>query len=180
MGVSSHILILGGQRSGKSRFGEKLVLASGRRPVYIATATAGDEEMSARIARHRSGRGAAWTTVEEPLDLAGAIDRTAAPDCAVLIDCLTLWLSNVMEAGHHTEVATRDLVAAFGRAACPLVIVSNDVGSGIIPDNPLARRFADAQGRLNQEVAAAVGRVVLMVAGLPTMVKPARAAEVAL
>jgi adenosylcobinamide kinase/adenosylcobinamide-phosphate guanylyltransferase len=180
MGNTSHLLILGGQRSGKSRFGEELVLASGRRPVYIATATAGDDEMAERISHHRARRSPLWTTIEEPLDLPEAVRRAAAPDSAVLVDCLTLWLSNLIEAGRDAEVVVRELIAALGETAGPVVLVSNEVGSGIIPDNPLARHFADAQGRLNQAVARAVGRVVLMVAGIATVVKPAQSAGIIL
>lgn len=180
MGNASNLLILGGQRSGKSRFGEELVLGSGRRPIYIATATAGDDEMAERISRHRAQRGAGWTTIEELLDLPETILGAAASDSAVLVDCLTLWLSNLIEAGRDTDAAVRDLTAVLARAAGPVALVSNDVGSGIIPDNPLARHFADAQGRLNQAVAAAVDRVVLMVAGIPTIVKPTRTAAITL
>jgi adenosylcobinamide kinase / adenosylcobinamide-phosphate guanylyltransferase len=168
-----HILIIGGQRSGKSRYAERLVTESGRRPVYIATATAGDGEMAERIALHRERRGRSWTTVEEPLALARAIRDLAAPDSAVLVDCLTLWLSNLMEAGRAIEGETETLLAALAESGGPVVLVSNEVGSGVIPDNALARRFADALGILNQGVAAAVPRVVLMSAGLPLQLKPA-------
>jgi adenosylcobinamide kinase/adenosylcobinamide-phosphate guanylyltransferase len=172
---TSHLLILGGQRSGKSRFGEELVLASGRRPIYIATATAGDDEMAERIGHHRARRSPLWTIIEEPLDLPEAVRRAATPDSAVLVDCLTLWLSNLIGAGRDADAASRELTVVLGEAAGTVALVSNEVGSGIIPDNPLARQFADAQGRLNQAVARAVGRVVLMVAGIPTLVKPNQA-----
>jgi adenosylcobinamide kinase/adenosylcobinamide-phosphate guanylyltransferase len=175
MGSTSHLLILGGQRSGKSRFGEELVLASGRRPVYIATATAGDVEMAERISHHRARRSPLWTIIEEPLDLPEAVRRAATPDSAVLVDCLTLWLSNLIGAGRDADAASRELTVVLGEAAGTVALVSNEVGLGIIPNNPLARQFADAQGRLNQTVAGAVSRVVLMVAGIPTLVKPTQA-----
>jgi adenosylcobinamide kinase/adenosylcobinamide-phosphate guanylyltransferase len=165
------LLILGGQRSGKSRHAETLVKNSRLVPVLIATATAGDDEMAARIESHQQGRGEGWTTIEEPLDLADAIGAASRADRAVLVDCLTLWLSNLMMAERPTEVATAELVAALRQAPGPVVLVSNEVGAGIMPDNPLARRFADAQGRLNQAVAAEADEVVLMVAGIPLAIK---------
>jgi adenosylcobinamide kinase/adenosylcobinamide-phosphate guanylyltransferase len=165
-------LVLGGQRSGKSRYAEDLIVASGCTPVYLATATAGDEEMGARIAAHRSRRGPGWRTVEEPLDLAGALADAGGPDTAVLVDCLTLWLTNLMAAGRPFDAEADRLLGALAGAAGPVVIVSNEVGSGIVPDNALARRFADALGVLNQRVAAAVDRVVLVTAGLPLTLKP--------
>ncbi len=167
-----HVLVLGGQRSGKSRFAETLVESSGLDRVYVATATAGDGEMAARIAAHKARRGDGWTTIEEPLDLAGVIQAHAGPDRAVLVDCLTLWLSNL--AGRRSvDDATAELVAAIAAAPGALVIVSGEVGSGIIPTNAAARTYADDLGRLNQAVAEAVGRVVLVVAGQPVTLKPA-------
>jgi adenosylcobinamide kinase/adenosylcobinamide-phosphate guanylyltransferase len=168
----SNALILGAQRSGKSRYAEEVVLASGRNPIYIATATAGDDEMRRRIAAHRARRDGRWRTVEEALDLPGAIDRIAREGNAVVVDCLTLWLSNLMEAERSVESEAERLLAALDGAAAPVVLVSNEVGAGIIPANALARRFVDAQGVLNMRVAAAVGTVVLMTAGLPVIVKP--------
>jgi adenosylcobinamide kinase/adenosylcobinamide-phosphate guanylyltransferase len=178
--TARHILVVGGQRSGKSRFAEGIVLQSGRRPVYIATGGAGDAEMGERIALHRTRRGPKWTTIEEPLDLAGAIDRAAGEGTAVLVDCLTLWLSNLMEAGRDIDRETDGLLAALERAKAAVVLVSNEVGSGIIPDNALARRYADALGTLNQRVAASVGRVVLIAAGQPVLLKPSPVPEIAL
>jgi adenosylcobinamide kinase/adenosylcobinamide-phosphate guanylyltransferase len=165
------LLILGGQRSGKSRHAETLVRTSGLVPVLIATATAGDDEMAARIESHRQSRGEGWTVIEEPLELADAIGAATRVDRAVLVDCLTLWLSNLVIAERPVEAATAELVAALGQAPGPVVLVSNEVGAGIMPDNSLARRFADAQGRLNQAVAAEADAVVLMVAGLPLAIK---------
>jgi adenosylcobinamide kinase/adenosylcobinamide-phosphate guanylyltransferase len=178
--TARHILVVGGQRSGKSRFAEGLVLRSGRRPVYIATGGAGDREMAERIALHRTRRGPDWRTIEEPIDPGGAIDRAAGEGTAVLVDCLTLWLSNLMEAGRDVDKETDRLLAALGRTGAAVVLVSNEVGSGIIPDNPLARRYADALGTLNQRVAGAVGRVVLMAAGQPVILKPSTVPEIAL
>jgi adenosylcobinamide kinase/adenosylcobinamide-phosphate guanylyltransferase len=178
--TDQHILVIGGQRSGKSRFAEELVACSGRRPVCIATATAGDDEMAARIADHRARRGSAWTAIEAPLDLPAALDGAAAGDAAVLIDCLTLWLANLIAAERDIAGETQAMVAALSAAAGPVVIVTSEVGSGIIPDNALARRYADALGTVNQLVAEAVGRVVMMAAGQPILVKPSQSPEIAL
>lgn len=163
-------LVLGGARSGKSRFAEDLVAGSGLRPVLIATAEAGDEEMAARIAAHRARRGPGWTAVEEPLELASAL-AAVAPGQAALVDCLTLWLANLMAAGRDVDAARRTLAAALPGLAAPAVLVSNEVGQGIVPDNALARRFRDAAGLLHQDVAAAADRVWFVVAGLPRRLK---------
>ena len=170
--MTGHVLVLGGRRSGKSGFAEDLVLSSGHAPVYVATATPGAGEMSARIAAHRTRRGGEWRTVETPLLLADAIAGAAVAGSAVLVDCLTLWLANLMEAGYDVSVETAGLVAALDAATGPVVFVSNEVGAGIIPDNALARRYSDAHGILNQRIGAAVGRVVLVVAGQPLLLKP--------
>lgn len=174
------VLVLGGQRSGKSRYGEGLVRASGREPVIIATATAGDDEMRARIAAHRASRGPAWVTIEEPLDLAGALDKALRPESAVLVDCLTLWLSNVVLADRDVSLEIERLVRALAAPAGPAVVISNEVGSGIVPANALARRYSDALGVLNQRVAGVAGQVILMTAGIPSLIKPAAAPEVRL
>jgi adenosylcobinamide kinase/adenosylcobinamide-phosphate guanylyltransferase len=163
-------LVLGGARSGKSRFAEGLVTATGLPRRYIATAEAHDAEMAARIARHRTERGAGWTNVEAPLDLAGAL-RAAPPGVATLVDCLTLWLSNLMLADRDPERETEDLLAALAGAAGPVALVSNEIGMGLVPDTPLGRRFRDAQGRLNQRVAAAADLGVFVAAGLPIVLK---------
>lgn len=165
------VLVLGGARSGKSRFAEELVRAHPGPWTYIATAEAWDEEMRARIARHQDDRGPGWTTVEEPLDLPAAILRHAGPDTAVLVDCLTLWLSNLMGDGRDADAAGSGLLAALERVEGTVVLVSNEVGMGIVPDNALARAFRDHAGRLHQRVAAVADRVVLVVAGLPVAVK---------
>ncbi|MSO80766.1 MAG: bifunctional adenosylcobinamide kinase/adenosylcobinamide-phosphate guanylyltransferase [Alphaproteobacteria bacterium] len=167
-------LVLGGARSGKSCHAEGLVeAASGARRVYVATGTAGDGEMAARIAAHRARRGAGWSTVEAPHYLVAAISRAAAPDAAVLVDCLTLWLSNRLLAGADLDAARRGLLEALAAARGPVVCVANEVGLGIVPDNALARAFRDAAGRLNQDVATAADRVVFVAAGLPLVLKPA-------
>ncbi|MCB9944164.1 MAG: bifunctional adenosylcobinamide kinase/adenosylcobinamide-phosphate guanylyltransferase [Geminicoccaceae bacterium] len=166
--------VIGGARSGKSRFAQELVEARPGRWVYLATADRRDDgEMLDRIAAHRAGRGERWRTVEEPLALADALLR-AAGDEVVLVDCLTLWLSNLMERGRAVEDATRALADAIARSRAALVLVSNEVGQGIVPVNPLARRFRDDAGRLHQSVAAVVDDVFLVTAGLPLRLKPAR------
>ncbi len=163
-------LVLGGARSGKSRHAEALVEALPAPWTYIATAQAWDDEMAVRIAEHRLRRSADWITVDAPLDLADAI-RRAPRGRPVLVDCLTLWLTNLMLAERDTLAACDDLIAACAAAASPVVLVSNEVGLGIVPDNALARRFRDESGRLHQRLAARAGRVVFMVAGLPMQVK---------
>jgi adenosylcobinamide kinase / adenosylcobinamide-phosphate guanylyltransferase len=163
-------LVLGGARSGKSRYAESLIAACPPPWVYVATGEPRDDEMRARIAEHRARRGREWRTVEAPRDLVGALEKNAIGG-AVLVDCLTLWLSNLMLADADIEAETTRLETALARVARPVVLVSNEVGLGIVPDNALARRFRDAQGRLNQRIAARASRVVLMVAGLPLVVK---------
>ena len=170
------ILVTGGARSGKSAFAQSLVEASGLTPVYLATAQhSGDAEMAARIGLHRAARGSRWQLVEEPLELATALAREARADRAVLVDCLTLWLSNVMFAGLETDARIHHLAQAVSGLPGPVVFVTNEVGSGIVPDNRLARDFRDAQGRLNQTMARACAAAVLVVAGLPVVLKPTAA-----
>lgn len=163
-------LLVGGARSGKSRLAERLVIGSGRPRRYIATAQAWDDEMRDRIARHRADRGADWTTVEAPLDLAAAL-AAAGPGEAVLVDCATLWLSNHLLADHDLAAESNALLAALATCPAPVVIVSNEVGWGIVPENALARAFRDAQGRLNQQIAAQADLVVGVMAGLPMVLK---------
>lgn len=163
-------LVLGGAASGKSALAEKLVLGSGLQPVYLATAQAWDAEMEARIARHRSGRGEGWHTIEAPLDLAPVLAGAHAGQ-AVLLDCATLWLSNHLLAGHDPEPQADALLAALAACAAPVVVVSNEVGSSVVPENALARRFRQAQGELNQRLAAQAGLVVAVMAGLPMVLK---------
>jgi adenosylcobinamide kinase/adenosylcobinamide-phosphate guanylyltransferase len=164
-------LVIGGARSGKSRLAERLVVGTGRPRVYLATAEAWDDEMRARIAAHRDGRAAdGWTTVEAPRDLCGAL--AAVPSgAAVLVDCATLWLSNHLLDDADLAVQEDGLMAALAACPAPVVIVSNEVGLSVVPDNALARRFRDAQGRLNQRLAAQAGLAVAVWAGLPVVLK---------
>jgi adenosylcobinamide kinase/adenosylcobinamide-phosphate guanylyltransferase len=162
-------LVIGGARSGKSAHAERQALASGLRCVYVATAQAHDDEMAQRIAHHRARRPVHWRTVEEPLALAAALRRVAAPDACLLVDCLTLWLTNLMLAERTDEVES--LLTVLPALPGSLILVSNEVGWGIVPENPLARRFRDEQGWLNQCVAALADRVTLVAAGLPLSLK---------
>ncbi|CAO3444253.1 Adenosylcobinamide kinase (EC 2.7.1.156) / Adenosylcobinamide-phosphate guanylyltransferase (EC 2.7.7.62) [Azospirillum argentinense] len=164
-------LVLGGARSGKSRYAEGLVTASPGPRVYIATAQVWDSEMADRVARHQEDRGPGWTTVEEPLDLPGALRRHAAPGTGVLVDCLTLWLSNLMMAEADVPARSTELLAALAEVEGRVVLVSNEVGLGIVPDNALARRFRDHAGRLHQDIAAVARRVAFVAAGLPLLLK---------
>jgi adenosylcobinamide kinase / adenosylcobinamide-phosphate guanylyltransferase len=163
-------LVLGGARSGKSRYAEWLIGTYPQPWIYIATAEAKDDEMAERIAEHKARRDAGWRTIEAPHDLADAL--AAAPEeSAVLVDCLTLWLSNLMAGACDIEAQTARLLQALAGRSGPTVLVANEVGLGIVPDNALARRFRDAQGLLNQRVAAEAARVIMMVAGIPVAVK---------
>jgi adenosylcobinamide kinase / adenosylcobinamide-phosphate guanylyltransferase len=165
-------LVIGGARSGKSAQAERLVQATGRPRIYIATAQAWDDEMRDRIARHQQDRGQGWQTFEAPLDLCAAL--AGVPEsAAVLIDCATLWLSNQMLADRDPEAESRALLDGLATCAAPVTIVSNEVGWSIVPENALARRFRDAQGRLNQRLAAQADLVVAVMAGLPMVLKGA-------
>jgi adenosylcobinamide kinase/adenosylcobinamide-phosphate guanylyltransferase len=164
-------LVLGGARSGKSRHAEAMVESRPGASVYLATAQAGDSEMAARIAAHRARRGGRWSTVEEPLDVVAALSGACGPDRAVLVDCLTLWLSNLLGAERPVGIECGRLLAALPELAGPVVFVSNEVGQGVVPDNALARAFVDHAGRLHQDLAAAAQRVVFMTAGLPHELK---------
>ncbi|MFZ1324524.1 MAG: bifunctional adenosylcobinamide kinase/adenosylcobinamide-phosphate guanylyltransferase [Candidatus Contendobacter sp.] len=165
-------LILGGARSGKSAFAQNRASASGLEVCYIATAQAGDAEMVARIAHHRADRPATWGLVEEPSALATALRVHAAPHRCLLVDCLTLWLSNLLAAGDETlHTETHTLLAALPTLPGTVLLVSNEVGQGIVPIHPLARRFRDEAGRLHQAVAQRCDRVSLIVAGLPLTLK---------
>ena len=166
-------LVLGGARSGKSMHAESLVMAAGA-GLYLATAEARDHEMAERIRAHQERRGAAWATVEEPLEVAAALARHAEPGRPVLLDCLTLWLSNLMEAGRDTHAETDGLVAVLGDLSAPVVVVSNEVGLGVVPDNAAARAFVDAAGRLNQAVAGAADRIVFLAAGQAVVLREVR------
>lgn len=166
------VLVTGGARSGKSSFAERLALGAGRKPVYVATSAAWDQEMADRIGHHKARRDERWTTVEEQLDLVGTLARHCSPDRVVLVDCLTLWLTNLMLAERDLATDTASLAAAIPDLAGPVVFVTNEVGLGIVPDNAMARAFRDAQGRLNQELARVCDRVVLVACGLPLLLKP--------
>lgn len=169
-------LVLGGARSGKSRHAEKLIesvldgeLYDGA--TYLATAEALDDEMKARVAEHRARRGDAWATVEEPLDLVGALAAHADPARPILVDCLTLWLSNLMGDRRDIDAETAALAARLQDIGGPVVLVSNEIGLGIVPDSAAVRAFRDHAGRLNQAVAEVAGRVLFVAAGLPVTLK---------
>ena len=164
-------LVLGGARSGKSRYAERLVETAATAGTYCATAEAGDAEMATRIAEHRSRRGRFWRTVEAPLALAETIAAEAVPERPLLVDCLTLWLSNLMLAGKPLDGEIAVLSVALRDAAGRVVLVANEVGLGLVPETPLGREFRDAAGRLNQEIAALADSVVFVAAGLPLILK---------
>jgi adenosylcobinamide kinase/adenosylcobinamide-phosphate guanylyltransferase len=168
--TASLTFIIGGARSGKSVHAERLIAKLPPPWIYIATAQAFDDEMRERIAMHQDRRDAGWRTLEAPLDLAGALQQVGE-GAAVLVDCLTLWLSNHMLAEHDVTQECDRLEGALARPKGPWFVVSNEVGMGIVPDNQLARRFRDEAGRLNQRIAAVADRVILMAAGLPIEVK---------
>ncbi|MEM9321105.1 MAG: bifunctional adenosylcobinamide kinase/adenosylcobinamide-phosphate guanylyltransferase [Pseudomonadota bacterium] len=168
--MAKSILITGGARSGKSRIAEGWAQELGPSPIYIATGQAIDDEMAARIADHKARRGPEWSTVPEPLDVLRALEDTDGTGPR-LVDCLTLWLSNMMHHGRDWKTAAETLAAALGHLESPVILVTNEVGLGIVPENALARAFRDAQGQLNQRLAAAVDAVYLAVAGYPMKVK---------
>lgn len=163
-------LILGGAASGKSRFAERLVTCFDLPKTYIATAQAFDPEMERKIARHIDDRGAGWATIEEPVEVPRAIS-TLPEGSATLVDCATLWLSNSLLAERDLTHQSAELLTAVGLSDGPLVIVSNEVGQGVVPDTALGRKFREAQGKLNQDLAASADLVVLVVAGLPMVLK---------
>ena len=178
-------LILGGARSGKSLLAEKRAAETGRHVIYLATAQASDGEMARRIAHHRARRPADWGCTEEPLHLAAKLHALATPDTCILVDCLTLWLSNLLFAGRAAIQAEADeaidcpllaeetglLIDSLAQLPGQIILVSNEVGWGIVPMHPVSRLFADEQGRLNQRVAAVCEHVTLVAAGLPLSLK---------
>ena len=166
------LLVLGGARSGKSAYAQSLAEAYGSERLYLATAAPGDEEMAARIARHQADRGRGWATLEEPREIADALLAHAQPGRVVVVDCLTLWLSNLMLAGRDPGPAVTALADAIGRLAGPAILVSNEVGMGLVPDHKLGREFRDWQGRANREIGAACDAVIFVAAGLPLQLKP--------
>jgi len=165
-------LYLGGARSGKSRMAEEAARRTGLALRYIATAAPGDDEMAERIAHHRAKReGLGWETVEALYDLPEAIRAQSRTDTAVLVDCLTLWLTNIMLADRDIAVVREALLAEIEAAPGPVLLVSNEVGLGLVPETPLGRAFRDEQGRLNRKIAALVPNVVFVAAGLPLVMK---------
>jgi len=167
----SSLFVIGGARSGKSRYAQARAEAMGLAPLYIATAQAFDDEMHDRIARHQSDRGDQWQTVEAPLDLAQAIADHGHPERVLLVDCLTLWVTNLMLADQHIPAALGGLANAITQAKGPVILVSNEVGWGIVPENALARRFRDEAGLANQQVASVADEVQLVCAGLNLRLK---------
>lgn len=165
------VLVGGGARSGKSRQALKLAKARGGRLGFIATAEARDAEMRERIAAHRAQRGAEFVTIEEPIDVASVLKQRAAEFDAVIVDCLTLWLGNLMHAGRDVDMETGRLLKAAKNSPALIVLVANEVGAGIVPENELARRFRDLAGLMNQQVAEAAGEVYWMAFGCPLKVK---------
>lgn len=163
--------VIGAARSGKSRHAEALARDTRLLKIYLATARVLDEEMAERVTRHKLDRGVGWFTHEEPIALAEAIAARAAPDRVVLVDCLTLWLSNLMVEDEDIPARIKALIGVLTLASGPVILVSNEVGAGIVPDNAMARQFRDLQGRLNQDIAALAHSVTLVVAGIPLAVK---------
>ena len=167
------VLVLGGARSGKSRTALQLAEQASLQRIYIATAQAFDDEMRERIALHRLERDQSWHTVDAPVELPQAIQTQTGSDKAVLVDCLTLWLSNIVLAERDPAHEADRLLRAVREAQGPLILVSNEVGQGIVPSTPLGRSFRDEQGRLNQRIAEACDAVVFVAAGCPILLKPA-------
>jgi adenosylcobinamide kinase / adenosylcobinamide-phosphate guanylyltransferase len=164
-------LITGGARSGKSRLAEAIIAQESRPAIYIATAEVRDDEMADRIAQHRARRGNNWHTEEIPLDLTNRLAELLRQDKPVLIDCLTLWLTNIMLADHDVDQEIENLKGFLDKATAPLVLVSNETGLGIVPDNALARRFRDLSGIMNQQIAEAADNVLFVASGLPLILK---------
>ena len=161
-------LVLGGAASGKSRYAEDLVMRMALDRVYIATAAAWDAEMEAKLVAHKARRDESWKTIEEKVDIAAALRGVTG---AVLVDCATMWLNNVMMEDNDIETAIRDFVTAIVHCPVPIVVVSNELGLSVVPDNALARRFRNAQGALNQALAEQAQTVVVVMAGLPMAFK---------
>ena len=168
----AHSLILGGARSGKSSYAEQMVEGQGGPCLYVATARIWDDEMADRIDEHKERRGDQWTTFEEPLNLVQCLKSIQRPDGIILVDCLTLWVTNLMMEGRDPDVEGAQLVASLAELSCPVVLVSNEVGLGIVPMDKMSRDFRDYAGRLHQCLAAVVPSVTFMVSGLPMQVKP--------
>lgn len=170
--MSGHVLVLGGARSGKTGFAERLAIRGGERPLYLATAVALDEEMRERVRLHQAQRPGRFSTLEEPLELAAALRSAAKSHDVVLVDCLTLWITNLLAAGEDVAGRVEELAVALPQIKnSRVILVSNEVGLGIVPDNAMARAFRDHAGRLHQAVAAVAGQVVFTAAGLPLILK---------
>jgi adenosylcobinamide kinase/adenosylcobinamide-phosphate guanylyltransferase len=173
--MSKHILILGGAKSGKSSLALQLANQAGGRRVFLATAQAGDGEMQDRIQRHQAERGPEWSTVEEPIDLKAALQNADGADAVLVVDCLTLWLSNLLTVAGMTEEEVKawgmDLADLLTGLKARVILVANEVGLGIVPDNALARLYRDLAGALNQQLAQVCGQVIFVAAGLPLMLK---------
>jgi adenosylcobinamide kinase/adenosylcobinamide-phosphate guanylyltransferase len=171
MDLRHSVLVLGGARSGKSRYAEERIAMAAADKVYIATAEALDNEMSERVRLHQDRRGPDWRTIEAPLDLPGALEAHAGPGRAILVDCLTLWLSNLMGAGCNVAGEVGRLAETLPSLAGTVVLVSNEVGMGIVPENPLARAYRDEAGLAHQMLAAVCDEVIFVAAGLPLKMK---------
>ena len=170
--MSGHItLILGGARSGKSRFAEQMAFETGKNKIYLATSQAFDGEMVDRINKHKTDRGNGWVTVEEPIDIKRVLKTSADTDNVVLLDCLTLWISNLMMVERDISDAFKELCDVLPELEGELILVSNEVGQGIVPDNAMARAFRDYAGRLHQDIAALADEVYFVTAGLPQKLK---------
>ncbi len=170
--MSSKItLILGGARSGKSRFAEKQALACQKERLYLATSQIFDDEMKTRIDKHKLDRGPDWITIEEPLEISDLLKREASPDRVILLDCLTLWVTNLMMAERNMKSAFANLVDTLQTLKGDVILVSNEVGQGIVPDNKMAREFRDLAGWLHQDIAAIADKVYFVTAGLPQRLK---------
>ena len=163
--------ILGGARSGKSKYAEDLVLRSDLKPIYLATGRAFDDEMVERIEGHQNRRGEEWETIEEPLALVDALAHAAIPGRIILVDCLTLWVTNLMMAEANVEKEANGLVSYLSEAMAPIVFVSNEVGQGVVPDNKMAREFVDLSGLVHQRLAAAANHVYFVTAGISNKLK---------
>jgi len=164
-------LLLGGARSGKSAFAENLAIKSDLDRLYLATGRAYDQEMSDRIKKHQNDRGAGWMTLEAPLDIVTPLIENTSPDRVILVDCLTLWITNVMMAEKNIDEEIQKLIAALNILKGPVLFVSNEVGQGIVPDNAMARAFRDHAGRLHQFIAAQADAVYFVTAGIPQKLK---------
>ena len=172
------ILVIGGCRSGKSRYALELATqAAGQNRIFIATCMPGDKEMEERVRRHQKERSQSWTTIEAPLGLAEAVDEHGRQGNVIVVDCLTLWLSNLLPENNNPkkiEVHIQRLTQSLEASQCPVFLVSNEVGTGIVPENRLARMFRDIAGFANQSVAACSDMVIWMVAGIPVTIKKSK------